>query len=370
MSDVSSTVIRQQDLDKDYGWSRFPETQDRIPYGRFRNVYLYITEKCQLRCAHCYMGERLERAKVMPLSEVQMNLRFWRRMGGSKLTLLGGEATLHPQFSEIVRYAHKLSYEKVILTTNGLRPAMRVLAKHRPEHFAYIQVSLDGGSAKTHENIRGRGTFDIAWETIETLCRAGFDTRIICTVNQANMSDCLDLLSAADRVGVSLVKYHVFSGIGYGSEEDDLLVSPREWVEFCDELERQRDMWKSQLWYQPTYVRRKDFDRYVEQGYRGCIGRTLDRISVFPDGRAYICSYLFDTDLHFAMMGDEMINLNKGPNELELFTEVLGAPGCGENCVQSGCMGGCPAEKLVMGGSSCVEYPDLVPVCRLWKADI
>ena len=38
-----------------------PERVDKIPYGRFRNVYLYITEACQLRCEHCYMGERLER---------------------------------------------------------------------------------------------------------------------------------------------------------------------------------------------------------------------------------------------------------------------------------------------------------------------
>jgi hypothetical protein len=32
-----------------------PEHVDKIPYGRFRNVYLYITEACQLRCDHCYM---------------------------------------------------------------------------------------------------------------------------------------------------------------------------------------------------------------------------------------------------------------------------------------------------------------------------
>ena len=44
-----------------------PEHVDKIPYGRFRNVYLYITEACQLRCEHCYMGERLERALKMPL---------------------------------------------------------------------------------------------------------------------------------------------------------------------------------------------------------------------------------------------------------------------------------------------------------------
>jgi hypothetical protein len=30
-----------------------PEHIDRVPYGRFRNDYLYTTESCQLRCEHC-----------------------------------------------------------------------------------------------------------------------------------------------------------------------------------------------------------------------------------------------------------------------------------------------------------------------------
>ena len=47
-----------------------PERIDRVEYGRFRNVYLYITEACQLRCEHCYMGERLDRALKMPLPEI------------------------------------------------------------------------------------------------------------------------------------------------------------------------------------------------------------------------------------------------------------------------------------------------------------
>src|SRR3984893_11373822 len=85
-----------------------PERIDRVQYGRFRNVYLYITEACQLRCKHCYMGERLERALKMPLSRIVSPLATWRRMGGSKLTILGGEPTLHPNYADAIRFARKL----------------------------------------------------------------------------------------------------------------------------------------------------------------------------------------------------------------------------------------------------------------------
>lgn len=37
-------------------------------------------------------------------------------------------------------------------------------------------------------------------------------------------------------------------------------------------------------------------------------------------------------------------------------------------CKETACLGGCPAEEIVMGASSCATYPDIVPVCRLWKS--
>src|SRR5579863_2189315 len=111
-----------------YGHARLPARAhdldvrriEHLEYGRFRNVYLYITERCQLRCKHCYMGDRLDRGLKMPWEEIVKTLTTWREMGGSKLTILGGEPTLHPDFIDVIRVAHRLGYEHVITTTNGL----------------------------------------------------------------------------------------------------------------------------------------------------------------------------------------------------------------------------------------------------------
>jgi radical SAM protein with 4Fe4S-binding SPASM domain len=361
-----------------YGHARMPASAleaaptkiDRIAYGRFRNVYLYITEACQLRCGHCYMGSRLERATTMPYAEICRTLSVWRAMGGSKLTILGGEPTLHRRFVDVIRYAGELGYEHVITTSNGLEPAIRKFRQLSPSDFAYIQVSLDGGSAQTHDVVRGEGTFDTAMANIAELTGRGFDTRIICTVNRANRDDCLLLLDAADRLGVSLVKFHVFSVIGRGHGNEEWAMEPPEWIEFYEQLEEAAKGHRTRVWYQPTYARRKRMAQYAAEGYRGCIGRTLDRISIFPDGRAYVCSFLFDTDLHFATMQDGQVVLNRGPNEFDLFAGALSKSACGGCKASSTCMGGCPAEEVVMGASSCSTYSDIVPVCRLWKSDI
>lgn len=347
-----------------------PQRVDQVPYGRFRNVYLYITEACQLRCEHCYMGERLDRALKMPYEAVMNTLTTWRQMGGSKLTILGGEPTLHPDYIPIIRNAKALGYEHVITTSNGLGPAAKKFAQMQPEDFAYVQISLDGGSAASHDQVRGKGTFDRALATVATLCERGFDTRIICTVNRANLGDCLNLLGIADELGVSLVKFHVFSVIGSGHGAAEWGIQPGEWIAFYERLEQVAPGRRTRVWYQPTYARRERMAQYAADGYRGCIGRTLDRISIFPDGRAYVCSFLFDTDLHFANMVDGRVVLNKEANEFDLFTRVLRTASCGSCKVEGSCMGGCPAEDLVMGQASCAAEPDIVPVCRLWKADV
>ncbi len=360
-----------------YGFARLPSPADaadlqyvdKVPYGRFRNVYLYITEACQLRCKHCYMGERLDRAVKMPIEKIRGTLQTWRKMGGSKLTILGGEPTLHPDFVESIRAAHTLGYEHVIITTNGLNPCIRKLRQMEVSDFSYVQVSLDGGSSATHDMVRGEGTFDEALVNIAELCSRGFDTRIICTVNSENMADAFSLMQIADEVGASLVKYHVFSTIGTGSSNDQMSVSPRDWIDFCRQLEIEAPKYTTRVWYQPTYAFKDEVDRYAAEGYRGCIGRTLDRISIFPDGRCYVCSYMFDTNLHFAEMHGGHVQLNSGPNEFDLFTRTLCESECG-NCKSPHiCQGGCPAERLVMGDASCASDTEIVPVCRLWKSD-
>lgn len=364
------TILKDSENKEDlYGYARVPEHLDRIEYGRFRNVYLYITEKCQLRCGHCYMGDRLERAKFMSLSEVKHTLQTWRKLGGSKLSILGGEPTLHPDFIEICHYAKAIGYEKVILNTNGVGKALSILDKMKPEDFNYVQVSLDGGSSATHDSVRGPGTFRLAWKTSEALAARKFDTRIICTVNRKNRSDCLELIPKCEAIGASLVKFHVFSNIGNGQGNSDWAMTPREWIEFYEELERIKKDHKIQIWYQPTYANKENIHRFAQQGYRGCIGRTLDRISIFPDGRAYVCSYLFDTAQNMFQMVDGEVKINRGENEFELFTKVLTKSSCGSCKSPKACLGGCPAEELSMGKSSCEADSEIIPVCRLWKSD-
>jgi MoaA/NifB/PqqE/SkfB family radical SAM enzyme len=267
----------------------------------------------------------------MPFQSIALQLKLWRTMGGTKLSLLGGEPTLHPEFLQICAHAKDLGYEKIIINTNGLAQCAKQFVNLRAQDVSYVQLSLDGGSAVTHDFVRGKGMFDITWKTICSLVDRGFDTRVICTVNSKNKSDCVDLIEKCDAIGVRLVKFHVFSDIGNGAKYADWVISPEEWIAFYESLEGYSDGKKVQVWYQPTYANERNIDRFYKEGYRGCIGRALDRISVFPDGRAYVCSYLFDTNQNMFFVKDGKIVLNKADNEFDLFTSVISKTEC-QNC--------------------------------------
>jgi len=337
----------------------------------FRNVYIYITERCQLHCRHCYLGERSKRGLVMSRKNVFDNLKFWKKIGGKKLCFLGGEPTLHPNFEEIVRYANKLKYEKVTMDSNGLGVALKKLGNLSCFDFDYIQISLDGGSSFTHDKIRGENTFKETLNTIKELRKRKFNIRIICTVNKDNIEDCLNILPIADSLGISLVKYHIFSGIGRGKKNTNLLLDPYEWRNFTNTLLRQKKKYKTEIQYQASYGDDETKSLYFNQGYRGCLGRKLDRMSIFPDNKVYICSYLFDTDLNFAdidLKNNKLLIRKDVFNEINLFFSTLKrCNNCNFNDV---CLGGCQAEKIVKKFFPCNKYSNIYPICRLWKATI
>lgn len=332
----------------------------RVHYQRFHNIYLYITERCQLRCGHCYMGDRLERGLVLPFEKAANIMSYCRRLGGEYITFLGGEPTLHPDLPRMVDLALNLGYTQVMINSNGLLE--RTIDRIDPAKLHYISFSLDGATAETHDRIRGRNTFGKTTECIRRTVKAGYAVRILCTISQINIHEAKAVLDFADEVGVRMVNFHVFSEEGRGiANAEDWSLSADEWIAFYEYLESIKSQYQTSIWYPPTYARKDKLQRYVGEGYKGCVGCTLDRLSIFPDGRCYVCSVLFDKAVHFATMTDEGLVLNRDRNEFEMFTNSI-------RNVAEPWMSGCPAEEVLNLNGRKPVGDDIVSVCRLWKS--
>jgi len=335
--------------------------RSRIHYKRFHNIYLYITERCQLRCGHCYMGDRLERGLMLSYEEAAGIIERSRALGGEYITFLGGEPTLHPELPRMVDHALAVGFRQVMINSNGLLE--RTIEKIAPEKLHYISFSLDGATAETHDGIRGAGTFEKSVPCIARTVAAGYAVRIICTISQQNVHDAEALLELADRLGVAMVNFHVFSEEGRGiANASRWSLDPSEWIDFYERLEQIKDSYRTSIWYPPTYATQDRLERYVDEGYRGCVGCSLDRLSIFPDGKAYVCSLLFDEPVHFAVMTPQGLRLNREQNEFELFTQAAFQAG------DQPWLSGCPAET-VLARNGKPDNPDgLISICRLWKS--
>ncbi|WP_250279280.1 radical SAM protein [Frankia sp. Cppng1_Ct_nod] len=225
---------------------------DRAAYGRFGNVDLYITEACPLRCTHCSLDGRLGHARTMGWSQICTALDVWQRLGGSHATILGGEPAGHPDFVHTLRYARTLGYQQVSTTINGLTPAARKLRGLAPTELSSIQISLDGGSHLTHDQIHGPATFATAMATAADLTDRGFDVWFLCTVTRTNRDDCLKLLDLADDLGITQVNYQLFSTIGRGHTHQAAAMTPREWIGFYQQLPHAAAGHHTRVCYQPT----------------------------------------------------------------------------------------------------------------------
>jgi len=50
----------------------------------FQSIFLYITEKCQLNCKHCYLGWRLKRKSEMSFEQIITHLETWKKNRSKK----------------------------------------------------------------------------------------------------------------------------------------------------------------------------------------------------------------------------------------------------------------------------------------------
>jgi radical SAM protein with 4Fe4S-binding SPASM domain len=154
----------------------------QAPMPSLRYLELQITSACDLRCRHCYLGDR--RASELPVQLVHRVLTEFEQMQGLRVMITGGEPVLHSGFDEINNMLPDFMLRKVLFT-NGVQFKKERLRTLKVDE---IQVSIDG-LEKAHDAVRGPGTFERSMQTIKLALDAGFDVSIATMVHTGNLGD-------------------------------------------------------------------------------------------------------------------------------------------------------------------------------------
>lgn len=145
-----------------------------------RSMHLYLTNKCNLFCPHCYMFSGKANEKELTTEEIFSLISDYREVAkGTSITLSGGEPTCHPDFDSIVKYAAKLGLDVKLLTNGTMMTPDRI--SELAEYIYSVQVSIDGFSEESNSVVRGKGSFDRAMITVDQFVNLGVDTAIAIT---------------------------------------------------------------------------------------------------------------------------------------------------------------------------------------------
>jgi len=119
-----------------------------------------VTDRCQLRCRHCWVGDR-RTSSLAPAARRRVAERL-ATPPLARVCLSGGEVTLLPDLGDLVATL-KAGGRPIAVYTNAIAPldgpAGDAWLAPWDLEVDYVMVSLDGGDAASFDGQRGRGSF-------------------------------------------------------------------------------------------------------------------------------------------------------------------------------------------------------------------
>ncbi len=188
-------------------------------------VQWHLTERCNLRCTHCYQTggkiEELSLAEIREvLDEITDMLESWSETYqlefSPSLNITGGEPFLRKDLFEILEEMRIADFA-IFLLTNGT-----LIDKEKAEHLARlgisgVQVSIEG-SEYIHDSIRGSGSFAASCRGVAHLLKAGLRVTLNATLSEINAEKFRDMVDIANALGVQRLGFSRLVPSGRGLE--------------------------------------------------------------------------------------------------------------------------------------------------------
>lgn len=188
------------------------------------DVYWYLTFRCNLACAHCSVQSSpwVDTSDDLDTEGCLRVIDQMAEMNVGTALVSGGEFLIRPDALTILEALG----ERGIYTgleTNGLRfdRAFVELAQDLQErNLLGMTISLDGGTAETHETLRGPRSFHRTVRGLRLLKENGLKFDIQCVLNATNYKTIPDLYDLAAELSpeCEAVIWSVLNAAGRGAE--------------------------------------------------------------------------------------------------------------------------------------------------------
>jgi len=188
-------------------------------------VYLVLTEQCNLACSHCIRESSPYRKEISEKGMLVSAIKqIHKSFPHALVSLTGGEPTIHKDFRSLLSQCLLIGLN-VSINSNGVTSFFKSEQLEKWINFRNlsIQISLDG-TAEKHDLIRGSGTHQKALATIKRIRDVGIKCCVSSTVTSMDFFDNIDVFfNDLDPLGLAhiSIKRATYAGrASHGMEID------------------------------------------------------------------------------------------------------------------------------------------------------
>ena len=210
-----------------YGFAEFGFKRPIEVHAPFLIVWNF-TYKCNLKCKHCYSDSGNPSTLELSTEDAMKVVDQIAEFGVTSLAFSGGEPLMRKDFFEVARHAIE-SGLYVSLATNGTLLNEENVRKLKEIGVHYVEVSLDGANAKTHDYFRGKdGAFEQTLQGLKNCMDKNICTCIAITGTKNNLKEIPSVLEMAENMGIDRFTLFNFVPTGRGKEIVEADPSPEE----------------------------------------------------------------------------------------------------------------------------------------------
>ncbi len=198
-------------------------------------IQWHLTERCNLRCRHCYQGT--EKVREMTASEIKREIdgatrmfQAWEEEHGITVSpsihFTGGEPLLYKRLWDVIGYARGRGF-RVAVMTNGCLVTKEDAKRAVDLGIDDIQISLEG-PPDLHDSIRGKKSFEATARGISKLVGAGNRVSANVTLSRINADQIEKTVDTAREMGCYAIGFSRIVPCGSAKALLDQFLTPQE----------------------------------------------------------------------------------------------------------------------------------------------
>lgn len=329
---------------------------------RVKQVFVYITSRCQLHCRQCLYKPLLSpHSTDIDFNQLIKLLEIFHEWGAYKLSFLGGEPTLYhdkvngKKLADIIISSKEIGYKYIRIDTNGQFDSS-FLSDWSIRQLNEITFSLDGHSQETNDCVRGIGSYRKCIANIKRAVELGYNVQVTSCVHryscpnaEIGLKNLKAMVCFCQELGVRSINFHPIlkAGIARDNWIDSTDISISDWKTIYNQMLSALP-WDNDSIKVRIPMRFADSDLVAEnrEKYHYCPVDMGERALIMPDGQIKVCAFTIGTQECVARYDMNEISFEKSNNEILKIGTLTGNQVC---------------------YNQIVEYGDNIPLCMSYK---